>query len=311
MHSSIVGTGRFLPHSPVTNAELPGSLGTSDEWIYTRTGIRARHQARGMSTLEMAHHAAVNALESAGIGADELDLIIAATISGDMVFPSLSALLQNALCARTIGALDVSAACSGFLYGLALSDAMICSGRARNILIVGSEKMSRLLDPNDRSTAVLFGDGAGAAVVSTSTSPGICAVQMFSDGGAAPSLRCAPALGRPYIEMNGQAVFRSAVRAMSQAASDILARHGLGAADVSWFVPHQANIRIVEAVATEVGIPMERVVVTLREHANVSAASIPIALDVAVRDGRIKRNDLLLMTAVGGGLTWAAALVRW
>lgn len=311
MYSAITGTGRFLPHAAVTNSELATSLATSDEWIFSRTGIRARHKAGSISTLEMARSAAVNALQAAHIDAQQLDCIIAATISGDMVFPSLAALTQHALGARNVAAFDLSAACSGYLYGLSLADTLIAAGRAKHVLVVCSETMSRLVDPSDRSTAVLFGDGAGAAIVSQSSHEGVISVRLFADGGAAPTLRCAPALGVPYIQMNGQAVFRVAVKAMSQAAIEVMRQEGVRAAEVDWYVPHQANLRIIEAVAGAVGIPMSRVVTTLQEHANVSAASIPIALDVAVRDGRIKQGDLVLMTGVGGGLTWASSLVRW
>lgn len=311
MHTMISGTGGFLPHEPVSNDQLPGELCTTDNWIVSRTGIQTRHLARELSALDMAEHAARSALRSARVDTKDIDIIIAATISGDMVFPSLAALLQNRISARHIGAFDVAAACSGFIYALSVANAMLLSGQARHVLVVAAEKMSRLITPDDRSTFVLFGDGAGAVVVSRSERAGILSTAIYSNGGTADVLNCAPALGSPYIRMQGPLVFRMAVRAMTQAVTETLSRHMLHPDDVHWFVPHQANLRIIECVSDAVGIPMQRVILTVQQHANVSAASIPLALDSAVRDGRIRRGDKVLLAAVGGGLTWGAVLIDW
>jgi 3-oxoacyl-[acyl-carrier-protein] synthase-3 len=311
MHSAIRGTGSYLPNAPVGNEELAELLDTSDEWIRTRTGISQRHYAGDITPLEMAAAASQAALRASGLSARDLDMIVVATISADMVFPSLAALLQHRLGARNVGAFDVSAACSGFIYALGIADSMIRSGRAQNVLVVGAEKMSRLLDAQDRTTCVLFGDGAGAAIVSRATAPGIRSIETFADGSVVETLNCAPALGSPFIHMSGQVVFRMAVRAMTQAVLQALRANEMNPLDIAWFIPHQANVRIIQAVVEETRLDMARTIVTLEKHGNVSGASIPIALDSAVRQGRIQSGDTVLMAAVGGGLTWGSAVLKW
>ena len=312
MHSTITGTGRYLPAQVLTNDEIASRLDTSDEWIRAMTGIQHRHiSAPDEQASDMAFAASREALSAAGLKGSDLDLIVVATITPDMVFPSTAALLQSRLGARHIGAFDLSAACTGFVYGLAVADAMVSKGTARHVLVVGSEKMSRLLDWNDRSTCVLFGDGAGAAIVSASERPGIRTVHLHADGHQPEVLNCAPSLGRPYIYMDGGVVFRFAVRGMVEAAEEALAAAGAGGADVDWFIPHQANRRIIDAGARKLGIPQERVVISVDRHANTSAASIPLALDEAVRDGRIRSGQQVLLVGVGGGFTWGSVLIRW
>jgi 3-oxoacyl-[acyl-carrier-protein] synthase-3 len=312
MYSTITGTGRYLPTQVLTNDEIARRIDTSDEWIRSMTGIRQRHiAAPDEQASDMALHASREAMSAAGVAAADLDLIIAATITPDMVFPSTAALLQARLGARHVGAFDLSAACSGFVYGVTLADAMVSKGAARHVLVVGAEKMSRLLDWNDRSTCVLFGDGAGAAIISASTRPGIRTAHVHADGSQPAVLNCAPSLGSPYIHMEGGIVFRFAVRGMVEAAEEALAAADARSDDIAWFIPHQANLRIIETAARKLGIPRERVVISVDRHANTSAASIPLALDEAVRDGRIKAGQQVMLIAVGGGFTWGAVLIRW
>ena len=312
MHSTITGTGRYLPTRIVTNDELASRVDTSDEWIRSMTGIHKRHiSAPDEQASDMALAASREALSAAGLKASDLDLIIVATITPDMVFPSTGALLQSRLGARHIGAFDLSAACTGFVYGLAFADAMVSKGTARHVLIVGTEKMSRLLDWNDRSTCVLFGDGAGAAIVSASDEPGIRSIHLHADGHQPEVLNCAPNFGSPFIHMDGGVVFRFAVRGMVEAAEEGLAAVGATGAEVDWFIPHQANQRIIDVAARKLGIPRERVVISVDRHANTSAASIPLALDEAVRDGRIKSGQQVLLVGVGGGFTWGSVVINW
>ncbi len=312
MHSTITGTGRYLPAQVLTNDEIASRLDTSDEWIRSMTGIRHRHiSAPQEQASDMALAASREALSAAGLTAADLDLIVFATITPDMVFPSTAALLQARLGARHIAAFDLSAACTGFVYGLAVADAMVSKGSARHALVVGAEKMSRLLDWNDRATCVLFGDGAGAAIVSASERPGIRSVHLHADGHQPEVLNCAPNFGRPFIHMDGGVVFRFAVRGMVEAAEEALASAGASAAEIDWFIPHQANQRIIDVAARKLGIPRERVVSSVDRHANTSAASIPLALDEAVRDGRIRSGQQVLLVGVGGGFTWGSALIRW
>jgi len=312
MHSTITGTGRYLPAQVVTNDELANRIDTSDEWIRSMTGIRRRHiSAPDEQASDMALAASRESLSAAGLGASDLDLIVVATITPDMVFPSTGALLQARLGARNIGAFDLSAACTGFVYGLAFADAMVSKGAARHVLVVGAEKMSRLLDWNDRSTCVLFGDGAGAAIVSASDKPGFRSIHLHADGHQPDVLNCAPNFGNPYIHMDGGVVFRFAVRGMVEAAEEGLATAGANGADVDWFIPHQANRRIIDAATRKLGISQDRVVLSVDRHANTSAASIPMALDEAVRDGRIRSGQQVLLVGVGGGFTWGSALVNW
>jgi len=312
MHSTITGTGRYLPAQILTNDELARRIDTSDEWIRSMTGIRHRHiAAPDEQASDMALVASQQALSAAGLTAADLDLIVVATITPDMVFPSTAALLQARLGARHVGAFDISAACTGFIYGVALADAMVSKGAARHVLVVGAEKMSRLLDWSDRSTCVLFGDGAGAAVVSASEKPGIRLARVHADGSQPGVLNCAPNLGSPFIKMDGGVVYRFAVRGMVEAAEGALEATGTQGNDIDWFIPHQANLRIVEGAARKLGITPERVVVSVDRHANTSAASIPLALDEAARDGRIKAGQQVLLVGVGGGFTWGSVLIRW
>jgi 3-oxoacyl-[acyl-carrier-protein] synthase-3 len=312
MHSTITGTGRYLPAQVLTNNELANRIDTSDEWIRSMTGILCRHvSAPDEQASDMALAASREALAAAGIGPADLDLIVVATITPDMVFPSTAALLQARLGARHVGAFDLSAACSGFIYGVTMADAMICKGAARHVLVVGAEKMSRLLDWGDRSTCVLFGDGAGAVVVSASMRPGIRAAKLHADGSQPAVLNCAPYLGRPYIHMDGGAVFRFAVRGMVEAVQEAMSTTETSVDDIDWLIPHQANLRIIETAARKLGIRPDRLVVSVDHHANTSAASIPMALDEAVRGGRIKPGHNVLLVGVGGGFTWGSVLVRW
>jgi len=312
MHSTITGTGRYLPAQILTNDQIASRLDTSDEWIRSMTGIRHRHiSAPDEQASDMALAASREALAAAGLKGSDLDLIIVATITPDMIFPSTAALLQSRLGARHIGAFDLSAACTGFVYGLTVADAMVSKGAARHVLVVGAEKMSRLLDWNDRATCVLFGDGAGAVVVSLSERPGIRTTHLHADGHQPEVLNCAPNFGRPFIHMDGGVVFRFAVRGMVEAAEEALAAAGACGADVDWFIPHQANQRIIDVAARKLAIPHERVVISVDRHANTSAASVPLALDEAVRDGRIRSGHQVLLVGVGGGFTWGSVLIRW
>lgn len=317
-YSRIAGTGSYLPAQVVTNAELESRVDTTDEWIRTRTGIRQRHiAATGEQTSDLALHASQHALEAAGIAAQDLDLIIAATTTPDMVFPSTACILQAKLGARGGPAFDVQAVCSGFVYALALADRMIASGMARNALVVGAEIYSRILDWEDRATCVLFGDGAGAVVLVPSDEPGILSAHLHADG-AHRDMLCVPGsvangevYGRPLLRMDGQAVFKFAVRVLAEVSHEALETNGLGTEAIDWLIPHQANERIIDATAKKLSVPMHKVVTTVDRHANTSAASIPLALDVAVRDGRIRRGDRVLLLGVGGGFTWGSVLLQW
>jgi 3-oxoacyl-[acyl-carrier-protein] synthase-3 len=317
-YSRIVGTGSYLPSKVVTNRDLEKTMDTTDEWIHSRTGIRQRHvAAEGQFTSDLALEASRAALAKAGVTAQALDLIVVATTTPDMVFPSTACILQAKLGARDCPAFDVQAVCSGFIYGLATADQFIRSGQYRNALVVGAEIYSRILDWNDRSTAVLFGDGAGAVVVRRERAPGIIATRLHADGSYAnmlsvPGSVCGGQVsGRPLLQMDGQAVFKFAVRALDEIVVETLATANLRKSDIDWLVPHQANIRIIQATAKKLGLSMERVVLTVDRHANTSAASIPLALDEAVRDGRIRTGQHVLMEGVGGGFTWGAVLAKW
>jgi 3-oxoacyl-[acyl-carrier-protein] synthase-3 len=318
MHSRIAGTGRYLPARVVPNAELARRVETSDEWIRTRTGIVERRiAADGETTSDMALAAAREALAAAGIAAADVDLIIVATTTPDMIFPSTACILQAKLGARGGPAFDVQAVCSGFVYALSIADKMIASGAARNALVVGAEIYSRILDWGDRATCVLFGDGAGAVVLVPSQTPGILATQLHADGSHADIL-CVPGHvrqgrvnGRPFVHMDGGAVFKFAVKVLAEACQQAASNAGLGIESIDWLIPHQANVRIMEATAKKLHLPHDRLVVTVDKHANTSAASIPLALDCAVRDGRIKPGDHVMLAGVGGGFTWGAVFVRW
>ena len=317
-YARIAGTGSYLPAKVLTNRDLERTVDTTDEWILARTGIRQRHiAADGETTSDLALHASRSALEAAGVAPAEIDLIIVATTTPDMVFPGTACILQSKLGAKNCPAFDVQAVCSGFVYALATANQFIRSGQYRHVLVVGAEIYSRILDWKDRATCVLFGDGAGAVVLRRSAEPGIIAAKLHADGSHA-RLLCVPGTvaggqvsGRPLVHMDGQAVFKFAVTALDEVVGEILSDSKLTMSDIDWLVPHQANIRIIQSTARKLGFGMEKVVVTVDRHANTSAASIPLALDGAVRDGRIRPGQHVLMEAVGGGFTWGAVLARW
>jgi len=318
IHARITGTGSYLPHKVVTNDDLAKIVETSDEWIATRTGIRARHvAAEHEKSSDLALPAAQRALEAAGILAQDLDLIIVATTTPDMTFPSTACLLQAKLGARACPAFDVQAVCTGFVYALSTAELYIRAGKAKRALVVGAETFTRLLDWTDRGTCVLFGDGAGAVVLEAADTPGILASRLHADG-SHTGILCVPGAvengkvtGDPFVRMDGNTVFKIAVKALADVADEVLADAGLQASDIDWFIPHQANIRIIESAARKLGLGMERVVACVARHGNTSAASIPLALDEAVRDGRIRPGQHVLLEGVGGGFTWGAILLRW
>ena len=317
-YSRVVGTGSYLPEKVLTNRDLELAVDTTDEWIQTRTGIRQRHIADDAEkTSDLALKASRSALDAAGIAAADLDLIVVATTTPDVVFPSTACFLQAKLGARTCPAFDVQAVCSGFVYGLSTADQFLRSGQYRNALVVGAEIYSRILDWSDRATCVLFGDGAGAVVLRRDSSPGILSTHLHADGAYAnllsvPGTVCGgKATGRPLLQMDGSGVFKFAVKALDDLVEEALAANGMQKSDIDWLVPHQANIRIIQASAKKLGMSMEKVVVTVDRHANTSAASIPLALDEAARDGRIRAGQHVLLEAVGGGFTWGAALMKW
>ena len=320
-YSRITGTGSHLPERRLSNADMAAMLAergleTSDEWIVERTGIRARHfAADGVNASDLALVAARAALEAAGRRAEDIDLIIVATSTPDMVFPSTACILQHKLGANGCAAFDLQAVCSGFVYALTVADSMIRSGAAKCALVVGAEVFSRILDFNDRTTCVLFGDGAGAVVLEASDEPGILASDLHADGKHVGIL-CVPGTvsggavcGDPLLKMDGQAVFKLAVGVLESSARAVLAKAGRSEADLDWLIPHQANIRIMHATAKKLKLPLDRLIVTVDEHGNTSAASVPLALDVAVRSGRVKRGDTVMLEGVGGGFTWGAVLL--
>jgi 3-oxoacyl-[acyl-carrier-protein] synthase III len=322
----IVGTGAYVPPRVLTNADLEKLVDTSDEWIVTRTGISERHIAsEDEATSDLAFHAAEAALDAAGVDVADLDMILVATVTPDMFFPSTACALQDRLGARRAAALDVSAACSGFIYGLAVADGLLRAGTARTVLLLGAETLTKVVNWQDRNTCVLFGDGAGAVVLRTDDGDrGILSTHLYADGSRG-SLLMLPGGGSRHplshavvdaglgmIQMNsGNEVFKLAVRAMEDAALTALKQHGLDVSDIDHLISHQANLRIINALGQRLGVPAEKVIANLQRVGNTSAASIPIALDEAVRDGRVKDGDLLLLCAFGGGLTWASSLIRW
>jgi 3-oxoacyl-[acyl-carrier-protein] synthase-3 len=317
-YARIVGTGSYLPEKVLTNRDLEGKIDTTDEWIYSRTGIRQRHiAADGESTSDLALQASRKALAAAGITPADLDLIVVATTTPDMVFPSTACILQAKLGARNCPAFDVQAVCSGFIYGVSTADHFVRSGQYRHVLVVGAETYSRILDWTDRGTCVLFGDGAGAVVLRRDNAPGILSTRLHADGAYAdmltvPGTVCGGQVsGRPLLQMDGPGVFRFAVKVLDEIVAETLAASGLQKTDIDWLVPHQANIRIIQATAKKLGMSMEKIVVTVDRHANTSAASIPLALDEAARDGRIRAGQHVLMEAIGGGFTWGAVLAKW
>ncbi|HPA52541.1 MAG TPA: beta-ketoacyl-ACP synthase III [Thermoanaerobaculia bacterium] len=325
-HAAIAGTGRAVPAKLLTNADLETLVETTDEWITTRTGIRERHQAaEGEVLSDFCVEAAKQALEAAWLQAKDLDAILIATVTPDQPIPSMACLVQQKLGAKKAAAWDQNAGCSGWLYGLHIADGLIQAGKARNVLLVGAEFLTRYVDYTDRATCVLFGDGAGATILRATKSDrgvlastirsdgeGACFIQMPGGGSSFPPTRPETLAERlPFIKMMGGETFKLAVRSMVEVCKDVLNESGFEPGEVSWLVPHQANDRIIQAVGERLGIPRERCIVNIERYGNTSAASIPIALDEAARDGRVKRGDLILFTAFGAGLTWGAALVRW
>ena len=317
-YSRIAGTGGYLPAKVLANRDLESLVDTTDEWIFTRTGIRQRHVAADEEkTSDLALHASRKALDAAGIAPADLDLIIVATTTPDMVFPSTACILQTKLGAKNCPAFDVQAVCSGFIYGLATADQYMRSGQYRNALVVGAEIYSRILDWSDRSTCVLFGDGAGAVVLKRSDAPGILSSHLHADGSYANMLSVPGSVsggkvtGRPLLQMDGGGVFKFAVKVLDDVVEEALTANRMQKADIDWLIPHQANIRIIQATAKKLGMSMEKVVLTVDRHANTSAASIPLALDEAARDGRIRPGQHILLEGVGGGFTWGAVMVKW
>jgi len=321
IYSRITGTGSYLPEKVLTNHELEAMVETSHDWIVERTGIHRRHIAENQSACDLAEIAARRALEMAGKSPEDVDFIIIGTSTPDLIFPSTACLLQHRLGIRNGGAaMDVQAACSGFVYALGVADKFVRSGASKCALVIGSEVMSRLLDWTDRGTCILFGDGAGAVVLEASEEAGILSTHLHADGAYEHLLSVSGGISRNYdalregtafMQMRGNEVFRVAVNTLGRIVDETLEANSLTKADVDWLVPHQANIRIIQATAKKLEMPMDRVVVTVADQGNTSAASVPLALDTAVRDGRIKRGELLLLEAFGGGFTWGSALVRF
>ncbi|HTT03756.1 MAG TPA: beta-ketoacyl-ACP synthase III [Steroidobacteraceae bacterium] len=327
MYSRIIGTGSYLPERVLTNFDLEKRMDTSDAWIRERTGIVSRRiAAEGESNTDMAEHAARAAIAAAGLTPEDIDLIAVGTTTPDLVFPNAGTLLQARLGCRGAPAFSLEAACSGFLYALAIADKFVRAREARYALVVGSEILSRITDYTDRSTAILFGDGAGAVVLTPSEEPGILSTHLHADGSYQHLLYCtggpargpapgpAPRADQPqndFVRMQGGEVFKIAVTVLGRIVDETLAANQLDRSAIDWLVPHQANFRIIQAVAKKLGMPIERVIVTIQEHGNTSTASVPLALDIGIRDGRIKRGDMLLLEALGGGLTWGSALLRY
>ncbi|MDR2239495.1 MAG: ketoacyl-ACP synthase III [Zoogloeaceae bacterium] len=319
IYARIAGTGSYLPPTALTNNDLVArGIDTSDEWIVERTGIRSRHiAADGQVTSDLALEASRKAIAAAGIEADKIDLIILATSTPDYIFPGTACLLQSKLGVNGAAAFDVQAVCSGFVYALTVAEKFIRSGSHRCALVVGAEVFSHILDWNDRNTCVLFGDGAGAVILEASDAPGVLASALHADGSQhgileVPGNICGGrVVGDPFVKMDGPAVFKFAVKVLADVAREALDQAGMDAAGIDWLIPHQANVRIIQSTAKKLGLPMEKVVVTLDRHGNTSAASIPLALDAAARDGRIRRGDTLMLEGVGGGFTWGAVLLKF
>ena len=322
VYSRIAGTGSYLPSRVLTNADLAEFVETSDEWIVARTGIRERHvAAEGETTSDLGYHAALRAMEAAGVTAADIDLIIMGTTTPDLIFPSSACLLQHKLGANGCPAFDVNAACSGFICALTIADKFIRSGAAKTALVVGSETLTRMLDWNDRGTCVLFGDGAGAVVLKADTDTGILSTHMHADGSKAELLWNPVGVSAGFkpeeqnagvrVMMAGNEVFKHAVKALDSVVDETLEANGLNQGDLDWLIPHQANLRIIEATAKRLAMPMDRVIVTVDRHGNTSSGSVPLALDEAVRSGRVQRGQLVLLEAFGGGFTWGSALLRY
>ena len=320
-YARITGTGGYLPEKILTNAELAEMVDTSDEWIQSRTGIEERHiAADGEYTVDLAEKAALKAMQAAGVSKDDIDLVIVATTTPDRVFPSTACLLQQRLDIHGCAAFDVQAACTGFVYALGIADKFFRSGSTKCALIVGAETLSRIVDWTDRNTCVLFGDGAGAVVLQQSDEPGIISSHLHADGSYESLLTMPYGVstgadqiidGASGIQMQGSEVFKMAVNTLGQIVDDTLAFNNMDKSDIDWLVPHQANLRIIHGAAKKLKMPEDRVVITVNKHGNTSAASVPLALDIAVRDGRIKRGEMLLLEAFGGGFTWGSALVKY
>ncbi len=323
IYSRVMGTGSALPANAVSNAQLVAQLAqrgieTSDEWIVTRTGIRQRYLAEaGLTTAELGARAARAALSAAGVTASDIDLVICATSTPDQIFPSTACLIQAQLGNAGAAAFDVQAVCSGFVYGLTVADALIRTGTHRRALVIGAELFSRIVDWNDRGTCVLFGDGAGAVVLESATEPGLLAARLHADGTqghilcAAGRINEGGVTGDPFLRMDGQAVFKLAVNVLESSAREVLADAQVAPEGVDWLIPHQANVRILNATARKLGLPESKLIVTVDQHGNTSAASVPLALDAAVRDGRIQRGQQVLLQGVGGGFTWGSVLLRY
>lgn len=322
VYSRIAGTGSYLPENVVTNDDLAKVVDTSDEWIAARTGIRQRHvAAEGETTSDLSYHASMRALEAAGVDAADLDLIVVGTTTPDLIFPSTACLLQHRLGANGCGAFDVNAACSGFLYALSVADKFIRTGDAKTVLVVGAETLTRMVDWEDRTTCVLFGDGAGAVVLKADTDTGILSTHLHADGGKKELLWNPVGVSVGFkeneknagvvIRMAGSEVFKHAVKALDSVVDETLDANGLGRQDLDWLIPHQANLRIIEATRRRLDMPEERVIVTVDRHGNTSSGSVPLALDEAVRSGKVERGQLLLLEAFGGGFTWGSALLRY
>ena len=318
----IAGTGSYLPEKALTNEDLSKIVDTSDEWIAARTGIRKRHiAAEGETTSDLGYNAAVRALEAAGVDAKELDLIVVGTTTPDLIFPSTACLIQHRLGADGCPAFDVNAACSGFVYALTVADKFIRSGAAKTALVIGAETLTRMVDWSDRTTCVLFGDGAGAVVLKADSETGILSTHMHADGGKKELLWNPVGVSVGFkpgednagvrINMSGNEVFKHAVKALDSVVEETLEANGLDRHDIDWLIPHQANLRIIEATAKRLDMPMDRVVVTVDKHGNTSSGSVPLALDEAVRSGKVQRGQLLLLEAFGGGFTWGSALLRY
>ena len=322
VYSRIAGTGSYLPEKILTNDDLAKMVDTSDEWIAARTGIRERHiVAEGETTCDLAYHASMRALEAAGVDPQELDLIVLGTTTPDLIFPSTACLLQHRLGANGCAAFDVNAACSGFVYALTVADKFIRSGAAKTVLVVGAETLTRMIDWSDRGTCVLFGDGAGAVVLKADSETGILSTHLHADGGKKELLWNPVGVSAGFkldepnagvkVLMTGNEVFKHAVKALDSVVEETLEANGLDRHDIDWLIPHQANLRIIEATAKRLDMPMERVIVTVDKHGNTSSGSVPLALDEAVRSGKVQRGQLVLLEAFGGGFTWGSALLRY
>jgi 3-oxoacyl-[acyl-carrier-protein] synthase III len=321
MYSRIAGTGSYLPEKIVTNADLERLVDTSDEWIRSRTGIKQRHVAEeGETTTDLAEHAARRAMEAAEVIASDIDLICVGTTTPDLVFPNVGTLLQDRLGIHGCPAFSLEAACTGFVYALGVADKFVRLGEAKCALVVGAETLTRIVDWTDRGTCVIFGDGAGAVVLRPSNEPGIISTRLHSDGKYKDLLLYPDGVsmgfklvreGKAGVQMKGNEVYKVAVNTLGQLVTETLALHGMTKDQLDWLIPHQANLRIIEAIAKRLDLPMERVIVTIEDHANTSAASVPLALDTGIRDGRVQRGQLLLLEAFGGGFTWGSALVRY